>query len=46
MKLATESIPENKKDKPDRRVARRMKKAFTPQETQLAKQILEATPGN
>jgi hypothetical protein len=42
--LATEPIPENKKDHPNGRgpVVRRMKKAFTPQEKRLAKQIVEA----
>ncbi|MCH8210582.1 MAG: hypothetical protein IIB99_04340 [Planctomycetes bacterium] len=46
MTLATEPIPENKKDNPDRPVVRRMKKAFTPKEKQLAKQLVEAMQGN
>ncbi len=41
MTLATEPIPENKKDNP---VVRRMKKDFTPKEKQLAKQLVEAIP--
>ena len=43
MSLATEPVPENKKDKP---VVRRMKKAFTPKEKQLAKQLVEIVQGN
>ena len=46
MTLATEPIPENKEDHPDRPDVRRMKKAFTPKEKQLAKQIVEAMQGN
>jgi len=46
MTLATESTPENKKDNLDRPLTRRMKKTFTPEEKQLAKQILEASQGN
>jgi hypothetical protein len=45
--LATEPIPENKKDHPNGRgpVVRRMKETFTPKEKQLAKQLVEATEG-
>jgi len=42
MTLATEPIPENKKDNPNHPVVRRMKKAFTFKEKQLAKQLAEA----
>ena len=46
MALATEPILENKKDNSNRSVERRMKKAFTPKEKQLAKQLVEAVQGN
>ena len=46
MTLTTEPLRENKKDNPDRPVERRMKKAFTPKEKQLAKQLVEAMQGN
>ena len=44
--LATEPIPENKKDNPNRPVVGRMKESFTPEEKQLAKQLVEAMQGN
>ena len=39
-------IPENEKGHPNLPVVRRMKKAFTPKEKQLAKQLVEAMQGN
>ena len=44
--LATDPIPENKKDNSSFPFGGRMKTAFTPKEKQLAKQLVEAIQGN